>query len=62
VLPSDWTLFQPLQIHPDFLEWFRAAYQKATATLPTGMRQYRDEHRQRRWLEALGMPGWSFWA
>ncbi len=56
VLPGDWPLFHPVQIHSDFLEWFRAAYEKARQTLPDHARRYHDEHRHRRWREPLGMP------
>jgi len=29
VLPREWTLFYPLAIHPEFLAWFRDAYEKS---------------------------------
>jgi len=56
-LPSDWPLFHPVQIRPDFLDWFRAAYEKARGALPDDVRRYQDEHRHGRWLEVLAMPG-----
>ena len=46
VLPDEWHRFHPVKIHPDFLEWFRAAYEKARSTLPEDQRRYHDEHRQ----------------
>jgi hypothetical protein len=54
-LPNDWVLFYPVEIHPDFLEWFREAYEKARGTLLENQRRYHDEHRHGRWLEVLGM-------
>jgi 16S rRNA (cytosine1402-N4)-methyltransferase len=46
VLPDEWHRFYPVKIHPDFLEWFREAYEKARSTLPEDQRRYHDEHRQ----------------
>ncbi len=56
VLPDEWHRFYPVEIHPDFLEWFREAYEKARDTLPEDERRYHDQHRHGRWLEVLGMP------
>ena len=55
VLPADWALFCPVQIPPDFLDWFRAAYEKARGTLTVDARRYQVEHRHGRWLDVLGM-------
>jgi len=57
VLPNEWHRFYPVEIHPDFLEWFREAYEKARSTLPEDQRRYHDEHRHGHWMEVLGMPG-----
>jgi len=56
VLPKDWVLFHPVEIHPDFLDWFRAAYDKGRASLPEDQRRYQDEHRHERWSEVLSLP------
>ncbi len=56
VLPGDWPLFDPVQIHPDFLDWFRAAYEQARGTLPEDARRYQKEHRHERWMEVLSLP------
>jgi len=54
VLPNDWPLFHPAEIHPDFLEWFRDAYEMARAILPEDQRRYQYEHRHRHWLKVFG--------
>jgi len=42
-------------IHADFLDWFRAAYEKARALMPEEQRRYHDEYQQELWMEVLGM-------
>jgi hypothetical protein len=32
LVPEDWTMNYPMEIHPDFLGWFRANYEKARGT------------------------------
>ncbi len=55
VLPRDWPIFYPSTIHPDFVEWFRANYDRSRGTLPDGQRRYQNEHRHGRWSELLGL-------
>src|SRR3954447_5803984 len=38
LLPKDWPIFYPLEIHPGFLAWFRQAYEKARASLSPDLR------------------------
>ena len=33
VLPKNWPLFDPVQIHPESLGWFRANYERSRASL-----------------------------
>jgi len=54
VLPREWPLFYPLAIHPEFLAWFREAYEKARSTLSPEMRVSQENHRHGEWLRILG--------
>jgi hypothetical protein len=56
VVPKDWPMFYPSEIHPEFVEWFRANYEQARSTLPEDQRRYQNNHRHERWLRVLGMP------
>lgn len=56
LLPSNWPLFHPTQIHPDFQHWFRAAYEKARATLREDERRAQDQYRHEHWLKVLDLP------
>jgi hypothetical protein len=56
VLPKQWPVFHPVKIHPDFLDWFRAEYDKVRTSLFGDQRRYQEEHRHARWLEILGIP------
>ena len=51
VLPKDWLMFYPLKIHPEFVDWFREAYEKARASLPEDHRRYQDEASARAMVE-----------
>jgi hypothetical protein len=55
VVPNDWPLFHPVEIHSDFLEWFRENYDEAVLRLPQDQRRYHDEHRRWHWLKVLGV-------
>ncbi len=56
VVPRFWAITYPVEIHPDFVEWFRANYEKARKTLPKDQRRYQNEHRHGHWMQVLGMP------
>ncbi len=56
VLPRDWPVFHPVEIHPEFVEWFRVNYDKVRVSLPEDQRRYQDKHRNERWSEALSLP------
>ena len=55
VVPKDWTLFHPIEVHSDFVEWFRENYDEAVLNLPEEQRRYQEKHRHGRWLNVLGM-------
>jgi len=55
VLPNHWPLFYPVEIHPEFVGWFRDTYEMARETLPDDMRRYQDKHRHGHWQEVLGL-------
>jgi hypothetical protein len=57
VVPKEWPLFYPFGIHPEFVGWFRAAYEKARSRLPEEMRRYQSKDRHGRWVEVLGLAG-----
>jgi hypothetical protein len=56
VLPSEWPIFSPIEIHPDFLCWFREAYEKKRSELSVDKRRYQDNHVHAHWSKLLGMP------
>ena len=56
VPPRDWPVFYPMQIQPDFLDWFRAASAKARGTLSDEARRYQDRHRHERGLKCSASP------
>ncbi len=56
VVPDNWPIFYPTTIHPDFVEWFRAHYEHARASLPASQRQYQEKHRHGHWRGVLGLP------
>lgn len=56
VVPKDWPIFYPSKIHPDFVEWFRASYDKVCESLPDDRRRYQDKHRHGHWLKIFGLP------
>jgi hypothetical protein len=55
-VPKDWPLFSPIAIHPDFVPWFRAAYEEARQALPEHMRPFHDRNLHPEWLRYLGEP------
>ncbi len=54
-MPREWPLFHVLEIHPDFLGWFREHYEEARASLPHDMREMQVDFLHRRWAETLGI-------
>jgi hypothetical protein len=56
LMPEDWLMFYPSKIHPDFVAWFRANYDKAQASQPEDQQRYQDKHRHGRWLNVLSLP------
>lgn len=48
VVPDDWPLMLPIQVHLDFAEWFRSRYKEARERFPSQPRST-DE----RWQRAL---------
>ena len=55
VVPAEWPMFYPSKIHPDFLEWFRANYAKARASMSQDERRSQESHRHGHWQELLGL-------
>lgn len=56
LVPKDWPVFYPSMIHPEFVTWFRDAYEKARSILSEDQLRYQNNHRHGRWSEVLGMP------
>jgi hypothetical protein len=56
LLPKGWPVFSPISVHPEFVDWFRAIYEKARAGLPENERSYQEKYIHVRWLEMLGLP------
>jgi hypothetical protein len=55
VVPKDWPLSHPVEIHSDFLAWFRGNYDEAVLKLPQDQRRYQEKHRHGRWTNVPGM-------
>lgn len=53
VLPDGWTSYFAVELHPDFRDWFRNAYDKARTMPPNDPRTHLDERRHQNWLHAL---------
>jgi hypothetical protein len=46
IVPDDWQLMLPIEVNPDFVEWFRARYDEARARLSA-----RPKSAHERWQE-----------
>jgi hypothetical protein len=55
VLPKDWPLFHPIEVHSDFVKWFRETYDESELRVPQDQRRYQEKHRHGRWLNVFGM-------
>jgi len=53
LLPAEWPLFYPMEIHPEFKGWFRGHYEKACSMLREDQRKYQIEHPGSEWREIL---------
>jgi hypothetical protein len=56
VLPKDWPIFYPSNIHSYFVGWFLANYDEARSTLPEDQGRYQEKHRHGHWMQILGRP------
>jgi hypothetical protein len=56
VLPKDWPLFHPIEVHPDFVDWFRSNYDNVRGSLPEDQRRSQEKHRHGHWMQILAMP------
>jgi hypothetical protein len=55
VVPPDWPLFRALEIHPDFIAWFRGHYEGARASLSPEMKEMQAKYQHRHWDRLLGL-------
>ena len=53
VVPQDWPIYHPLEIHPDFIGWFREHYGSAQDSLSPEMREMQADFQHRRWSEVF---------
>ncbi|MGA2702229.1 MAG: hypothetical protein ABSH35_14185 [Isosphaeraceae bacterium] len=53
VLPAEWPLFFPMEIHPEFRGWFRDHYEKACRTLREDLKKYQIKHPGNEWRGIL---------
>ncbi len=53
VLPANWPLFFPVEIHPEFKGWFRDHYEKACSTLREDLKEHQIEHPGNEWRGIL---------
>jgi hypothetical protein len=54
VVPKEWPLYYVLNVHPEFVGWFRENYEAARGSLDHGLRDMQAEFPHRRWAEFLG--------
>ena len=54
---KEWPLYHVLEVHPDFVGWFRENYEAARGSLDPSMREMQAEHMHPRWAMLLGLPG-----
>lgn len=62
VLPANWPLLSPVDLHPAVLDWFRTHYEAAVAALSPGDRVIQAQYRERHWWRTLAghrMPCFS---
>ncbi len=57
VLPAEWPLFFPMEIHPEFRGWFRDHYEKACSMLRADLRQSQIAHLDNPWNEIIHFAG-----
>jgi hypothetical protein len=54
VVPGNWPLMSPREIHPAFVPWFRRHYDAARASLRDDLRAYQAGSRDREWRRVFG--------
>jgi len=57
VLPTDWPLFYPMEIHPEFRGWFRDHYEMACSMLRADLREHQIAHLENVWKEIIYFAG-----
>jgi hypothetical protein len=55
IVPSEWTIYHVLEIHPEFLGWFRERYEEARTSLSPDLREMQAEFQHRQWAMILGL-------
>ncbi len=55
LLPENWPLFYAETIHPEFVTWFRQAYEPARWLVPKHLIEYQQRHPHHRWMAVLGL-------
>jgi hypothetical protein len=53
LLPAEWPLFFPIEIHPGFRKWFWVQYASAREALPDDLKQNQARHQDRPWKQLL---------
>ncbi len=53
LLPAEWPLFFPMEIHPEFKGWFRDRYEMACSMLRTDLREHHIAHLGKEWRRVL---------
>jgi hypothetical protein len=54
VVPENWPLMYPVQVHPEFVGWFRDHYEASRAGLREDLRSYQARHPDRNWQRIFG--------
>jgi hypothetical protein len=54
VLPADWPLMFPSNVHPDFVGWFRDHYEAVRASVRDDLRPYQSGSPNWRWRRVFG--------
>ena len=54
-VPKEWPLYHVLNIHPEFVAWFRDNYEAAKDSLGPSLGEMQGKSTHRRWAKGLGL-------
>ena len=57
LLPTEWPRFFPVEIHPEFRDWFRVHYEKACSMMSEDIKKYHLAYMDHKWRRLLYSSG-----